>query len=385
MMNNSTTANMEEIIDTLTDYLFSDKLSQDFFVEKNCLQADKKVEMNRELIDATLEQNPTPEQLDLLMRFALQTLRTQKKEEDFVIFMIDDVRYHVKRLPDNYTLYSRYQTPDFTTLADKFKEPIANDIEIIQSRFIELTGLYPSLSFVTFNNKDRYSSNEFKDFCIARLHTYYPFAYATPEMLALCEHFKDAFTPEQLAFIESNKVNSFQYSQQHQKSLEIMFSSWVNLLNKEKATVNNEFHFNDSDNHAFVEENGDYRLMSQRSQNTQYTYVLEKSTGRYKIWHSAHIIKTTIDDDYHAEMIADCENYLDMAKYYLRNAYGPTSYPVELNHKGYEKPSLYYLTHFDDDDMIVYDSKRGFNLHSDHAGNLSTDFELLVSVLDHYT
>jgi hypothetical protein len=73
-----------------------------------------------------------------------------------------------------------------------------------------------------------------------------------------------------------------------------------------------------------------------------------------------------------------------MAQYYIGRSYGPTTYPVMVEHDGYDKSAQHYLQNFADDDGLVYDSSRGFNLQSDDAGNLFSDFDLLLQVIHHY-
>jgi len=380
------TANQQivNIVNTLTNYIFSDKFDQRLIEQRVVAEYQDPILLTRELMDLVVKKNKTPEENELLLRYSQQTLRTMNKEEDFVIFNLNGVRYHVKRLPENYTLYSKYQAPDFSNLPDRFKEPVTNDITLIHERFIELTSLYPALSFIKFKNKDRFSSNEFNEYCIARITNHYPVAYVSKDLLTLCEHFKEAFNDEQLAVIQQHKESSFQPITQSQKALEKMFVAWKKLLTKKKATFNKPFSFNDCDNHAYLQETETHLLMSQRSQNTLYAYVFEKATGRYKIWSAAHVINAKIDDFYYSEMIADCANYLEMAQYYIGRDYGPTTYPVMLTHKGYEQSAEYHLNHFDDDSGLIYDSERGCNIQSVDAGNLLSDFDLLNDVLHHY-
>lgn len=383
-MNTNVNKQTVDIVDTLTNYIFSVKFDQRLVEQRQVAEHQDPILFTRELMDLIVKKDKTDEENELILRYSQQTLRTLNKEDDFVIFHLDDVRYQVKRLPESYTVYSRYQEPDFSTMPEKFKQPIANDIDVIHERFIELTSLYPAISFVKFNNKDRYSSNEFKQYCIARISTHYPVAYVSKDLLTLCDKFKEAFSAEQLAFIEEHRENSFEPLDGAQKSLEKMFSAWKKLLTRKKATAAKPFSFNDCDNHAYLQETETHLLMSQRSQNTLYAYVLEKSTGRYKVWTASRVVEAPIDDFYYSEMIEDCVNYLEMVKYYIGRDYGTTDYPVMLTHKGYVQSAEYHLTHFDDDNGLVYDSKRGCNLQSDDAGNLLSDFDLLNDVLHHY-
>lgn len=383
----TTSANYQvtSIVNALTDYLFSDKLDQSIIEFKHYVVEETAV-MTMELMRAIIDKTATPEQLDLMDRITRKQLRqiSDKDEANSLIFNIDGVRYQVKQEVDQYTVYSKYQVPDFSNLPEKFNEPVVNDLDVIHSRFIELTGLYPKLSFTTFNNKDRYSSNEFQDYCIARLSSNYPVSYVSKDLLELCSKFPEAFTAEQLSYIEANKLSSFQASGRSQEALENMFKVWKSLLLKKKATFEKQFAFNDLDNYAYLEETKTHLLMSQRSQNTLYAYVLEKATGVYKVWSASRVIDAPLDDFYYSEMVDDCDNYLEMVKYYMRSAYGPTSYPVAIEHNGYEKPAQYYLHNFNDDNDLVYDSTRGFNLQSDHSGNLRSDFDLLLTVIQHY-
>lgn len=372
------------IVDALTDYLFSDKLDQSIVEQKEVLPKEDKIEMTRELMNAIINKTATPEQEDIMMKMTLQTLRKQEDVVDFVIFNLDGFRYHVKRMPNSYTVYSKYKAPDFSALPAKFKEPVVHDVDVIHARFLELTGLYPQQSFITFTNKDRYSSNEFREYIIARLSSHYPLAYVSQDLLTLCDKFPEAFSEEQLTFIEDNKKSSFQKVTSSQETLEKTFNVWKNLLRKKKATPEKEFAFNDSDNFAYLEETDTHLLMSQRSQNTLYAYVFEKATGRYKVWKAAREINASLDDFYYSEMVEDCANYLEMAKYYIGRDYGPVTYPVMVEHDGYVKSAQHYLHHFEDDNGLVYDSARGFNLQSDDSGNLMSDFDLLLTVIHHY-
>lgn len=331
----NTNQQVVSIVDALTDYLFSDKLDQSVVEQKEVLPKEEKIEMTRELMNAIINKTATPEQEELMIKMTLQTLRKQEEVVDFVIFNLDGFRYHVKRMPNSYTVYSKYKAPDFSALPAKFKEPVVYDLDVIHSRFTELTGLYPQQSFITFTNKDRYSSNEFREYIIARLSSHYPLAYVSQDLLELCDKFPEAFSEEQLTFIEDNKKSSFQKVTSSQETLEKTFNVWKNLLRKKKATPEKEFAFNDSDNFAYLQDTDDHLLMSQRSQNTLYAYVFEKSTGRYKVWKAARHVNAEPDDFYYSEMVEDCTNYLEMVKYYIGRDYGPVSYPIMVEHDGY--------------------------------------------------
>jgi hypothetical protein len=378
---NSVNEQLISIVDTLTDYLLSDRLDQKLVDKKEVHSKEEKVMLTNDLFNAILSKNTTPEQQEMMEKFTQQTIREKKEIVDFVIFNLDGFRYQVKRLPHNYTLYSKYKIPDFSNMPEKFKEPVSDDTETIHSRFIELTGLYPQQNFTTFVDKDRYSSNEFQEFCIGRLTNYYAVVYVSKDLLALCEHFSDAFTAPQLDFIKTHKENSFQQVIGAQKTLESMFSSWKDLLLHKKATADQPFSFNDLDNDAYLEETDTHLMMSQKSQNTLYSYVFEKSTGRYKVWKAALAVKADADDFYYTEMVEDCSNYLEMVQYYLGRSYGPISYPVMVNHDGYFKSAQYYLYHFDDNQHLIYDSFQGFNLQCDDAGNLLEDFRILDGLI----
>jgi hypothetical protein len=383
-MSNNSNQEVVSIVNTLTDYLFSDRFDQSLIESKEHHLRAHRVEMTMELMRAILDKTATPEQLDLMEQITLQSLNNVNNVHNSIVFHLDGFRYHVKQKYDQYTVYSKYKAPDFSALPDKFKEPIVHDVEVIHEKFIKLTSLYPAQDFMQFKNKDRYSSNEFSEYCIVRLSNAYPVAYISKDFIELCNHFPEAFTAEQLEFIERNKVESFQMVDGSQKDLETMFNGWKKLLKKKKATSVKQFAFNDMDNYAFLTETETHLLMSQRSQNTLYAYVFEKSTGRYKVWTAAHEVKASPDDFYYSEMIDSCVNYLEMVQYYIGRDYGPKSYPVMIEHYGYVKSSQYHLDNFNDDDGLVYDSLRGFNLHSDHSGNLRGDFSLLIDVLDHY-
>lgn len=380
----NTNQQVVSIVDALTDYLFSDKFDQSLVESREVLPAQELIEMSDKLLDAVKNKNKTPEQDEMIGKYLQQSLRKLEKVEDFVIFNLDGFRYHVKRLPYSHTVYSKYKAPDFSALPAKFKEPVVHDLDVIHSRFTELTSLYPQQDFITFTNKDRYSSNEFSDYVITRLSSHYLLAYVSQDLLELCDKFPEAFSEEQLTFIEDNKKSSFQKVTSSQETLEKTFNVWKNLLRKKKATPEKEFAFNDSDNFAYLQDTDDHLLMSQRSQNTLYAYVFEKSTGRYKVWKAARHVNAELDDFYYSEMVEDCTNYLEMVKYYIGRDYGPVSYPIMVEHDGYVKSAQHYLHHFDDDKGLVYDSARGFNLQSDDSGNLMSDFDLLLTVINHY-
>lgn len=385
-MTTSTNQQVVSIVNALTDYLFSDKLDQSIVEFKKYTAVEEPVVMTMELMRAVIDKTATPEQLELVNKLTMQKLRKVSEEDstNSLIFNIDGFRYHVKQSVNDYTVYSKYKAPDFSSLPEKFKEPIIYDVDLIHERFIELTSLYPQQSFITFNNKDRYSSNEFNEYGIARLSTYYSVAYVSKDLLELCDKFPEAFSEEQLAFIDENKKGSFQKIERSQKTLEDAFKVWKSLLRKKKATADKQFAFNDSDNYAYLEETDTHLMMSQRSQNTLYAYVFEKATGRYKVWKAARDVKADHDDFYYSEMVEDCTDYLEMAQYYIGRSYGPTTYPVMVEHDGYDKSAQYYLHHFEDDNGLVYDSARGFNLQSDDSGNLMSDFDLLLTVIHHY-
>lgn len=383
-MTNSVNKQTVDIVNTLTNYIFSDNFDQSLIEQRDVSEHQDPIMFTRELMDLIVKKDKTPEEESLILRYSQQTLRNLNKEADFVIFHLDGVRYHVKRMPESYTVYSRYQAPDFSNLPERFKEPVVNDLAVIHERFTELTSLYPALSFVKFHNKDKYSSNEFNQYCIARVSTHYPVAFVSKDLLALCDKFKDVFSDEQFAFIDQHRESSFQPVDESQKALEKMFSVWRKFLTRKKSTIKKPFSFNDCDNHAYLQSTDTHLLMSQRSQNTLYAYVLEKSTGRYKVWTAARVIEASLDDFYYSEMIEDCANYLEMVQYYIGRDYGSTDYPVMLTHKGYVQSAEYHLTHFDDDNGLVYDSERGCNIQSDDAGNLLSDFDLLNDVLHHY-
>lgn len=374
------------IINSLTDYLFSDKLDHGIVEFKKYTPIEEPVVITIDLMRAVIDKTATPEQLELVEKLTMQTLNkfSQEDQVNSLIFNIDGFRYHVKHSDKDYTVYSKYKAPDFSELPEKFKEPVVHDVDVIHSRFIELTSLYPQQSFITFTNKDRYSSNEFSEYGIARLNNYYPVAYVSKDLLALCDKFPEAFSVEQLSFIDENKKSSFQKVEGSQKTLEDAFKVWKSLLRKKKATADKQFAFNDADNYAYLEETDTHLLMSQRSQNTLYAYVFEKATGRYKVWNASREIKADHDDFYYSEMIDDCANYLEMAQYYIGQSYGPRTYPVMVNYDGYDKSAEHYLHHFEDDDGLVYDSTIGFNLQSKDSGNLLSDFDLLLTVVQNY-
>lgn len=373
-----------DIVNTLTDYLFSDRFDQSLIESKEHHLRAPRVEMTMELMRAIIDKTATPEQLELMEQITLQSLNKINDVHNSLVFNLAGSRYHVKQEYDQYTVYSKYKAPDFSGLPDEFKESVVDDVDVIHEKFVKLTSLYPAQDFMKFKNKDRYSSNEFSEYCIVRLSSAYPVAYASKDFFELCDHFPEAFTAEQLAFIETNRVESFQAYEKAQQSLEAMFKEWKKLLKKKKATPAKHFAFNDMDNFAFLDETETHLLMSQRSQNTLYAYVFEKATGRYKVWTAAHEVNAEPDDFYYSEMVDDCENYLEMVQYYIGRDYGPKSYPVMIAHDGYIKSAQYYLNNFNSDDGLVYDSLRGCNLHSPDCGNLLGDFDLLLSVVDHY-
>ena len=385
-MISSTNQQVVSIINALTDYLFSDKLDQGIVEFKKYTPIEEPIVITMELMRAFIDKTATPEQLESLEKLTMQTLRkfSEEDKENSLIFNIDGFRYHVKNSANDYTVYSKYKAPDFSDLPEKFKDPVVHDVNVIHERFIELTNLYPQQSFVTFSNKDRYSSNEFNEYGIARINNYYPIAYVSKDLLDLCDKFPEAFNKEQLIFINDNKTCSFQKIEGSQKTLEDTFAAWKSLLIKKKATFDSPFSFNDSDNYGYIEETDTHILMSQRSQNTLYAYIFEKSTGRYKVWKASQEIKADHDDFYYSEMIDDCANYLEMAQYYIGQSYGPTTYPVMVNHDGYDKSAQHYLHHFEDDYGLIYDSSFGFNLQSNDSGNLLSDFDLLLTVIRNY-
>lgn len=373
-----------DIVNTLTDFLFSDRFDQSLIESKEHHLRAPRVEMTMELMRAIIDKTATPEQLELMEQITLQSLNKINDVHNSLVFHLDGSRYHVKQEYDQYTVYSKYKAPDFSCLPDEFKESVVDDVDVIHEKFVKLTSLYPAQDFMKFKNKDRYSSNEFSEYCIVRLSSAYPVAYAAKELFELCDHFPEAFTDAQLGFIKANKEESFQPYDKSQQSLELMFKEWKKLLKKKKATPANPFAFNDMDNYAFLDETETHLLMSQRSQNTLYAYVFEKETGRYKVWTAAHEVNADSTDFYYSEMVEDCSNYLEMVQYYIGRDYGPKSYPVMVAHDGYVKSAKYHLNNFNDDNGLVYDSVRGCNLHSPDCGNLLGDFDLLLSVIDHY-
>lgn len=373
-----------DIVNTLTDYLFSDSFDQGLIESKEYHLRAPRLEMTMELMRAIIDKTATPEQLALMEQITMQTLNKVDNVHNSLVFHLNGYRYHVKQEYDQYTVYSKYKVPNFSQLPEEFKGTVLNNIDVIHEKFIKLTSLYPIQDFVTFKNKDRYNSNEFSEYCIVRLSSVYSVAYASKDLFELCDHFPEAFTDAQLGFIKANKEESFQPYDKSQQSLELMFKEWKKLLKKKKATPANPFAFNDMDNYAFLDETETHLLMSQRSQNTLYAYVFEKETGRYKVWTAAHEVNADPTDFYYSEMVEDCSSYLEMVQYYIGRDYGPKSYPVMVAHDGYVKSAKYHLNNFNDDNGLVYDSVRGCNLHSPDCGNLLGDFDLLLSVIDHY-
>jgi len=292
-------------------------------------------------------------------------------------FQIDGYTYIFSRHPNNTNLtVTQYKKVDLKNLHSDYQERVSLDPAAFEKMFLRITADVPRDAFV--NNKKKKGSVE--SIILAADTT----EFCSSAFLDLCEQFPEAFSENQLDEIKSFRHVDFcdRSLKGHNKYLNTMFKNWTAFLLKNSATVTQPFVFNDSDNSAYLEETDDYMMMVQKSQNTVYAYIMEKSTSRIKVWNSCAIYPAAeCDLDYYSE---NKNTYFEAVASVLQ-PYSYDVYYANLDHlASYIKTPAYYLNNFESAFEIIYDTQQGYDVHSLHSQNLMSDFVLLNDILKHY-
>lgn len=290
---------------------------------------------------------------------------------------IDGCTYVFNRYPNSVGIsVTRYKKIDVSNLNADYTNPITHDPVVFEKMFLRIAADIPRDSFVLNKSK----TDSFKSIILSDDQA----EYCDPAFLDLCEQFPEAFPVSQLEEIRDFRKHEFNnlHVKEYNKDLNAMFKNWSDFLVAVSATVDTPYVFNDLDNNAYLDENNSYKMMVQKSQNTVYVYILEKSTNRIKVWNSCKVYPACeFDFDYYVNAK---KSYFEAVSD-IMNPYSYDVYYANLDHlDSYIKTPSYYLNHFDIDFGLIYDTDRGYRINSAHAQNLMSDFTLLNDSLEYY-
>jgi len=298
-----------------------------------------------------------------------------KKVEDSLIFEQKGFLYHYKKSRFGNLRFSKYEKPDFSNVPDKFLQPVSNDRTIVCNMLAELATLYPKKSFQKMKPDTEFSSTGFGIFSVS---TRSNNTYFSKDMLELCNAFPEAFSKQELAFLDDIKNDSMNGDTTASDVALHVFTLWENMLRNGRHDKNNIYSFNDADNFAYYAETSTHVMIEQESQNTIYAYVKEKVTDHIQIWQTAKIVDTV--SELFAEKLEESSSYIELMQL-LNHDHGYLSYPCKLSGVGYPQSSAYFLENLpEDSEFLVFDSKRGFNVNSAYCSSLLEDFDILSTV-----
>jgi hypothetical protein len=326
--------------------------------------------------DQTDENDLFGENHDSVVKYMGQQLAAIRLGGEATI-KIDGYTYVFHRYPNKTgIIVTRHKKIDAKKLNPDYQALVTIDPAKFEKMFLRIAADIPRDSFLMDKKKDAsfkavILSDDVAEFC-------------DPAFLDLCEQFPEAFTSNQLNEIAQFRQCEFDnfHATAYNRDLNRMFKNWFPFLVAKNATVDKPFVFNDSDNYAYFEENDIYQLMVQKSQNTIYVYIREKSTKRIKVWNSCAVFPSSECDldSYSKEKYT----YLDA----VTNVMKPYSYDIyyaNLDHlDSYLKTPSYYFNNFNIEFGIIYDTARGYKINSAHAQNAMSDFTLLNDILKYY-
>lgn len=260
--------------------------------------------------------------------------------------------------------------PDETKIDSKYLSEVSKDMDSNKSILKEMAQVIPFYNIADTTYDCSVSSYMTVIFCcsggVSKLAT------ATERFFELTQQFETIYTPEEMEFINYKRYTNTKKADQYASK---MFDRWIDFLKAGNYTATNRFVFNDLDNEAFIEENDKFILMSQKSQNTLFAYIKEKSTQRIKVFNYAEKMEFC---DYGQKTFEQSKNYLELFKK-LNNHYSYENYYFDFESNLYPRFFEYYLNHFETINNLVYDSAYGFNVRSHYINTLEEDFELLNS------
>lgn len=199
--------------------------------------------------------------------------------------------------------------------------------------------------------------------------------FLSKAFLDMCLFFElgDQHTQKELVALSQNP---FVPIPEFNHSLEEAFSLWQTLSAREKATEKRPYCFDDTST-IYAQNTESHEMIVFQGQSTIYCYIKERSSGIIKAFETVIISKK--DVPYYLDMCQGQKvSYADFI-FHLLSARECPWYPVSLDHlSGYLKSPAYYLEHFSSDENIIYDTTRGYNVHSFHSYNLISDVEIML-------